>query len=279
MAIYAIGDLQGCFDALQQLLDKINFDPLHDQLWFSGDLVNRGPDSLKILRFITKLGDSAVTVLGNHDLHLLAVSKRIQKAKKSDSLDELLNAEDRDDLLNWLRHCPLMHVDDEFCLIHAGLPPQWDLEQASQCAREVENILRGDHVDALLQMMYGDYPDQWSESLSGWERARFIINCFTRMRYCDDQGKLDLEHKGPPGTQPPHLRPWFENPNRKNRSTQIIFGHWSTLGFYQGHNCFCVDSGCLWGGQLTALRLCSAPSKISIDCPCFKRLSGSDYPS
>lgn len=266
MAIYAIGDIQGCFESLQRLLDKINFDQATDQIWFCGDLVNRGPDSLKTVRFIKSLGKSSVSVLGNHDLHLLAVSMNSRKIKSKDSFYDILNAEDRNELLKWIRHRPLMYRNNKFCLLHAGLPPQWDIDLAEQCAREAENTIRGEQFFEFLTVMYSDYPDQWSDKLTGWERTRFIINCFTRMRYCNKQGKLDLKHKGRPGSQPGNLLPWFEIPIRKSRSTTIIFGHWSTLGFYAENNCFCIDTGCLWGGQLTALRLDNEMDITSVDC-------------
>jgi len=266
VAIYAIGDIQGCFNQLQKLLEKIEFNPAIDQLWFAGDLVNRGPDSLKTLRYIKSLGDSAICVLGNHDLHLLAISKKKQKPKVDDSLQKILNASDCDELLDWLRHLSLIHRTNNFCLIHAGLPPQWNIEQATLAAREVEEILVSDDYELLLNEMYGDFPNQWAESLKGWNRIRFIINCFTRMRYCDIQGKLDLSCKAAPGDQPKHLFPWFTIKDRKSHSTSIIFGHWSALGFYTGNNCYCLDTGCIWGGQLTALRIDGDVYRTSINC-------------
>ena len=272
MAIYAIGDIQGCFDQLQRLLDKIDFNCAMDQLWFAGDLVNRGPDSLETLRFIKGLGDSAICVLGNHDLHLLAVSKKPRKTVQDDSLREILNASDCDELLHWIRHLPLIHRTKNFCLIHAGLPPQWDVEQASRAAREVEEILVSDDYEILLKEMYGDSPNQWSDTLEGWNRIRLIINCFTRLRYCDHEGKLDLSCKATPGNQPNNLLPWFNIENRRSRSTCIIFGHWSALGFYAGYNCYCIDSGCIWGGQLTALRLDGEQYRTSIPCPCYRKI-------
>ncbi len=272
MAIYAIGDIQGCFDQLQRLLDKINFNPAIDQLWFAGDLVNRGPDSLETLRFIKGLGDSAICVLGNHDLHLLAVSRKTRKTKRDDSLQEILNASDCDELLLWIRHRPLIHRMEHFCLIHAGLPPQWDVEQASTLAREVEEILVSDDYEILLKEMYGDAPNQWSDTLEGWNRIRLIINCFTRLRYCNYDGKLDLSCKATPGNQPKNLVPWFKIKNRRSRSTCIIFGHWSALGFHAGDNCYCIDSGCVWGGHLTALRLDGHINRTSIACPCITKM-------
>lgn len=270
LRIFAIGDIQGCFDSLQKLLKKISFDQSRDQLWFCGDLVNRGPDSLKTLRFIKQLGKSAVSVLGNHDLHLLALAKNAKLRKEKDTLEQILTAEDRDELLEWLRHRPLLHRDNKNCLVHAGIPPQWEIDQACQYAREVEAIIGGSQFDEFLSEMYGNEPAQWSESLSGWDKVRFIVNGLTRMRYCEQDGKLDFDFKGAPGKQSKHLFPWFGFPNRKNDSVNIIFGHWSTLGFHAQGNCFGLDTGCLWSGRLTALRLNDKFTRISIDCPGYK---------
>lgn len=270
MAIYAIGDVQGCFTELQKLLEKIAFDPAQDQLWFTGDLVNRGPHSLETLRFVKSLDDRAITVLGNHDLHLLAICQEQIPPRKKDTLYDVLTAPDRDELIEWLRQRPLLHCDGRFCLIHAGLPPQWDLAQARACAAEAEEVLRGAGFSEFLARLYGDWPDRWSESLTGWDRLRFIINCFTRLRYCYRDGRLALAEKGAPGRQGGEgLAPWFEIPGRKTADKEIIFGHWSTLGFYADNNCFCLDTGCLWGGQLTALRLDDEMYRTSIDCPCY----------
>lgn len=273
MAIYAIGDVQGCYDSLLSLLDAIHFNERKDQLWFVGDLVNRGPKSLETLRFIKKLGDAAVVVLGNHDLHLLAASCDPIAENSKKALTPILLAPDRDALINWLRHRPLLHYDGKFCMVHAGLAPQWDLNQAHKLAQEVETVLRGNHFPLLMKAMYGNKPDHWSSHLAGMDRLRFIINCFTRMRYCDKHGRLDLEPNGPPGSQPKHLMPWFKVPGRKSINTRIVFGHWSSLGYYHGDNCFAIDTGCLWGGQLTALRLADAPEHISIPCPRLKNKS------
>ena len=257
MATYAIGDIQGCFQELQALLNQIEFDPHNDRLWFAGDLVNRGPDSLQTLRFIHGLGDSAICVLGNHDLHLLAADFDNRYARPKDTLDSILSAADRDDLLHWLRHRPLMHHDPtlDFTLIHAGLPPQWDLELALACAAEVEHCLRGSDYGLFLQQMYGNQPDQWNPGLQSWDRLRFITNCFTRLRYCSPSGTLNLKDKGPPGSQPSGDLPWFRIPGRASQSLRILFGHWSTLGQCTDENIFPLDTGCLWGGSLTALRL------------------------
>ncbi|KPK37502.1 MAG: diadenosine tetraphosphatase [Gammaproteobacteria bacterium SG8_47] len=257
MAVYAIGDLQGCFDALQRLFEKLRFDPAADQVWFTGDLVNRGPLSLESLRFVKSLGDSAVTVLGNHDLHLLAVAEHTEKKKRQDTLDPILNAADRDELLDWLRSRPLLHHDEtlSFTMVHAGLPPQWDLAQARACAAELESVLRGPDYAVFFQHMYGNEPSRWSEELNSWERLRFIVNSLTRMRFCDAKGRMDLRAKGAPGSQSKKLMPWFQVPGRRNAELRIVFGHWSTLGRVNAPGIYSLDSGCVWGGTLTALRL------------------------
>jgi bis(5'-nucleosyl)-tetraphosphatase (symmetrical) len=268
MAIYAIGDVQGCFDELQALLDKISFEPRHDTLWFAGDLVNRGHKSLETLQFLHHI--NAVTVLGNHDLHLLASAHIPKYRKHKDTLEQVIHAPEGAQLLDWLRHQPLLHHDHHsgYTLIHAGLPPQWDLDTAKRCAAEVEKVLRGKRYVEFLGEMYGNHPNVWSESLDGWERLRFITNCLTRLRYCDTNGHLALEQKGPPRSQPRHLKPWFEWPHRKSRDMKILFGHWSTLGAYEAPGIHALDTGCLWGGSLTALRLDhNPPQRIELDCP------------
>jgi bis(5'-nucleosyl)-tetraphosphatase (symmetrical) len=270
MAIYAIGDVQGCYDDLQRLLDTIAFDPQTDELWFAGDLVNRGPKSLEVLRFVKSLGDTAIAVLGNHDLHLLAAYDSGIVHKK-DTFRPVLEAPDAAELIDWLRFRPLFHTNGEFCLLHAGLPPQWDLEKAQEMARLAEGVLQGDDYRHFLGQMYGNQPDLWSDELEGVPLLRFIVNCFTRMRFVDAEGRLDFEHDGPPGSQPAHLMPWFDAPNRRNADLRIVFGHWSQLGYYDGHNCYAIDTGCLWGGQLTALRLGDSVERISIDCPGYRR--------
>ncbi|MDD5114903.1 MAG: symmetrical bis(5'-nucleosyl)-tetraphosphatase [Methylobacter sp.] len=267
MSIYAIGDIQGCFDDLLRLLEAIAFDEKTDQLWFAGDLVNRGPKSLETLRFIKSLGDAAVTVLGNHDMHLLAASCASKISNKKDALLPVLEAPDRDELIDWLRHRPLFHYNDDFCLLHAGLPPQWDFKKTQKMAALAEQALQGPDYRNFLQQMYGNKPNQWSSSLKGIGRLRFIINCFTRMRFCDAEGRLDYVNSGPLGSQPKKLLPWFEVPGRKSADMRIVFGHWSALGYYEGPNCYGIDTGCLWGGQLTALKLGEQVERFSIDCP------------
>jgi bis(5'-nucleosyl)-tetraphosphatase (symmetrical) len=275
MTTYAIGDIQGCFDDLLRLLDKISFDNRHDQLWFAGDLVNRGPKSLETLRFVKALGPSAITVLGNHDLHLLATAYQVRKKHRKDSLNPILEAADKDELLFWLRQQPLFHYNDDFCLLHAGLPPQWDFKKTQKMALKVEKVLQSPDYQELLKQMYGDKPDIWSKDLKGINRLRFIINCFTRLRYCDNEGRLDFSHKGSPGSQPKSLLPWFAVPGRKSSSMRIIFGHWSTLGYYAQNNFYGIDSGCLLGGQLTAIRLEKKIKRFSVDCIGFKNPSSS----
>lgn len=268
MAVYAIGDVQGCYDQLLRLLDIIEFNEHNDRLWFVGDLVNRGPESLATLRFVKDLGNSAVTVLGNHDLHLLAAACAPVAANTKKALDQVLTAPDRDELIDWLRRRPLLYHDNGFCLVHAGISPQWDFDSAVKSAREVETALQGNHYAIVLKAMYGNKPDLWSPGLSGMARLRFIINSFTRMRYCGNDGRLDLHHNGPPGSQPKYLMPWFQVPMRKKLDVKVIFGHWSALGYYEGEDCYAIDTGCLWGGQLTALKLeeNGKAERFSIDC-------------
>jgi bis(5'-nucleosyl)-tetraphosphatase (symmetrical) len=262
MSTYAIGDLQGCYAELQDLLDKINFDATNDRLWFVGDLVNRGPESLKCLRFVKSLGVSAKTVLGNHDLHLLAIANKVRKPHRKDTLDDILNAEDSNELLGWVRNLPLLVHDTtlNFTMVHAGLPPQWTLEQAKELAQETESLFKSDQFDDFLLQMYGDKPDSWSESLEGYDRHRFIINCLTRMRYCYANGQLDLAAKNAPGKEDKQLITWYALADRKTKNNKIVFGHWSTVHLGSEHNfnqynVYPLDTGCLWGGEMTAMRL------------------------
>jgi len=269
MATYAIGDIQGCYDELQQLLEKIRFDPALDTLWFCGDLVNRGGQSLAVLRLVHSFGECAVTVLGNHDLSLLAVAERDEsdQGKVNPELREVLFAPDRDRLLDWLRARPLLHTDQDlkFMLVHAGLEPRWTIEGAERAAREVEQRLRSDNSRRLLKAMFGNKPDLWSPRLQGIERLRASINVLTRMRYCDARGRIAYNEKGPPGTQKAGLYPWFEVPGQKPRDIRIVCGHWSTLGRFQGMGVYAIDGGCVWGGELIALRLdCEEPEFIAI---------------
>lgn len=272
MAVYALGDIQGCYDELRLGLDLIRFEPGRDTLWFVGDLVNRGPKSLEVLRFVRGLGEAAISVLGNHDLHLLAIAAGNCTRSGKDSLSPILDAPDREELLHWLRCRPLMHHDPGlgFTLLHAGLPPQWSIASAAAHAREVEAVLRSDtdHTE-FFHGMYGNKPKKWSDELEGMDRLRFITNCFTRLRFCTPKGKLRLKDKGAPGTQKdPKSLPWFDIPKRASRNSRIVFGHWSTLGYVARNNVWAIDTGCLWGGELTALRIDSpTPRATRIPCP------------
>jgi bis(5'-nucleosyl)-tetraphosphatase (symmetrical) len=270
MATYAIGDIQGCYDEFRTLLDQIGFDPAKDLLWLAGDLVNRGPQSLAVLRFARSLEKRAVCVLGNHDLHLLAVSQGNRRHYKDASLEDVLSAPDREELLDWLRHRPLMFHSEKkgFAMVHAGLPPQWDLATAQSCAREVETALQGDGYDELMQGLYGNESGPWRPELGGMARLRFIINCFTRMRYCTAEGTLGLKYKGPPGTQGSGYLPWFEVPGRASADTRIVCGHWSTLGFVNRQNVWSLDTGCLWGGSLTAMRVRRRKKLVAVQVSC-----------
>lgn len=264
MSLYAIGDIQGCYDEFKLLLERIKFDPSRDQLWLTGDLVNRGPRSLEVLRLVKSLGQSVITVLGNHDLHLLAVAISDSKLKSGDTFDHILAAPDREELLHWLQRQPLLHHDPrvQWTLIHAGLPPQWTLQVAIQCASEVEYVLRDDKgARDLFMHMYGNEPDIWSDELSGWSRLRFITNCLTRLRVCTTQGQLKLKFKESLEQLKGDLHPWFRVPRRKSKHDRFVFGHWSALGFYDGDNVLALDTGCVWGGTLCAVQL-DHPSRL-----------------
>lgn len=268
MAVYAIGDVQGCAESLYALLDTIGFDQANDELWFTGDLVNRGPHSAEVLRFVMGLGDGAHTVLGNHDLHLLALAAGRGRRHQEDTLQDVLQAGDRTELLGWLRERPLLHHDAglRFTLVHAGLLPQWDLATARLLAREAEEVIRSSAQNDFFAQMYGDLPDRWDAALHGWDRLRLVVNAFTRLRYCDADGRIALRFKGAPGTQPEDLFPWYEAPNRASRDLRIVFGHWSTLGLWQGAGVIGLDSGCLWGGTLSAMRLDGSGEIFSVPC-------------
>ena len=261
MATYAIGDVQGCHRELEALLEAITFDRAKDSLWLVGDLVNRGPHSAAVVRSVMALGERVVTVLGNHDLHLLACAYvPTIKPRRRDTLDDILSAPDRDDMLHWLRHQALLHHDAAlgYTLVHAGLPPQWDLATAQACAAEVESALQSDDFVDFLVHMYGDQPTRWDATLSGHARLRYITNCLTRIRYCTADGAIDLKDKGAPGTDS-GLTPWFAVPSRASRELRIVFGHWSTLRLPQaqwsGLRVYPLDTGAVWGGGLTAMRL------------------------
>jgi len=258
MAVWAIGDLQGCYDATARLLEKLNFDPARDRAWFCGDLVNRGGQSLETLRLVYSLRDSSEVVLGNHDLSLLAIGTRTEEEQRkvNPDLGRVVQAHDRDMLLEWLRHRELVHVDRElgWMMLHAGMAPRWTCTAAEGYAREVEKQLRGPGFRKLMRSMYGDKPN-WSTGLAGPDRWRAIINVLTRMRYCTPRGRIAVEEKGMPGTQAQGLYPWFDVPGRELRELKIVCGHWSTLGLMLGFGVHAIDTGAVWGGKLTALQL------------------------
>lgn len=268
MATYAIGDVQGCFDELQALLGQIRFGE-RDRLWFVGDLVNRGPKSAEVLRFVRKLGERAVVVLGNHDLHLVTQHEGFERPRSDDTFQDVLAAPDRRQLVDWLRKRPLMHTADDYAMVHAGLLPQWSTTRASELAREVEQALAGPEYRDFLLNMYGSKPAQWSDGLIGWDRLRVIVNAMTRMRFCTRGGKMDFRAKG---TKPPRgYQPWFEL--RAPRERTILCGHWSALGLKLTSQLGALDSGCVWGGSLTALRL---EDRSIHQVPCRRRSSGGE---
>jgi bis(5'-nucleosyl)-tetraphosphatase (symmetrical) len=261
MAIYAIGDVQGCYDELSRLIDKLKFDPAEDELWFVGDLVNRGPRSLDVLRLVASLDRNVTVTLGNHDLHLLAVAESPDTADAE--LVPVIKANDAEELLNWLSHQSLAVYRPELntLMVHAGVERSWDPLQTVKLAREVETALRGDQRADFLRHIYGSHPDRWSKDLSGMGRLRFITNCLTRMRFCYADGRLDFDHKVPPGEQPGDLIPWFDLPDRAAQTVRIVCGHWASLGFVQRFNLLAIDTGCVWGRELTAVRL-GGPSRV-----------------
>ncbi|MCY1344256.1 Bis(5'-nucleosyl)-tetraphosphatase, symmetrical [compost metagenome] len=259
MAVYAVGDLQGCLDPLKCLLERVRFDPARDRLWLVGDLVNRGPKSLETLRFLYSIRESLVCVLGNHDLHLLAVAHNIERLRKADTLREIIDAPDSAELLDWLRRQKLLHHDEErdIAMVHAGIPPQWTLKKALKRAAEVEEALQDDaRLPLFLDGMYGNEPDKWDKDLHGAARLRVITNYFTRMRFCRADGTLDLKSKEGLDTAPPGFAPWFSIPGRKTRGQKIIFGHWAALeGNCHEPGLFALDTGCVWGGAMTLLNI------------------------
>ena len=265
MARIAIGDLQGCLPELRELLEEIGFRADRDQLWFVGDLVNRGPDSLGTLRFVRALGDNARVVLGNHDLHLLAVAFGSgRRLCPDDTLDDLLSAPDRDPLLEWLATRPLAVREGNDLMIHAGVVPEWTTDDVLALAGEVESALRAD-PRALFESMYGNRPDQWSTGLSGHDRLRFVINVLTRLRFCRPDGRIDLKMKGAPGSQQDGWMPWFDVPGRRTRAQRLVTGHWSTLGLLDRDDLLTLDTGCVWGGALTAASL-EGPARWRVPC-------------
>ncbi len=255
MATYAIGDVQGCFEPLQRLLEKLRFDPANDTLWFAGDLVNRGPQSLESLRFVKSLGQSAITVLGNHDIHLLALYYGLRPRGKDPTLEQVLDAPDVEELIVWLQQQPLLHQSKSNVLVHAGLHPHWTIETATTLAREVEAILHKlDGKDALAPL-YGPTDGEWASADKSEHRLRYAVNCFTRMRFCNQKAAPDFKYSCAPGEQPKKLQPWFTIDNRPTETLSIIFGHWAALGVHHQPGIFALDSGCVWGNALTALNL------------------------
>jgi len=269
MATYAIGDVQGCFDELQGLLEKLGFEKKRDRLWFVGDLVNRGPKSIEVLRFVRDLGARAITVLGNHDLHLVTQHEGIERRRKDDTFDDVLDAPDANELVAWLRTRPMMHVEGDYAMVHAGLLPPWTIEKASKLAREVEAALVARDYPDFLGNMYGSTPDEWSDSLTGWDRLRVIVNAMTRMRFCTRDGKMDFKAKGK--KVPPGYVPWFEA--RPKNEKKLVSGHWSALGLKLDERVAMLDSGCVWGGPLTALRL-EDRALYQVPCPGYQAPGG-----
>ena len=273
MALYAIGDLQGCYEPLARLLKRLHFDRARDRLLFTGDLVNRGPDSLKCLRFVKSLGDAAVVVLGNHDLHLLAAAHTGEFGAR-DTLDDIRRAKDCGELLDWLRRQPLAYEEagTGALLVHAGVAPQWSKAKTLRLAREAGEYINGPGSEKFFEQMYGNKPDLWSDGLRGIARIRFIVNCFTRLRYCDAEGRMDLKPKGAPGTQPVGLFPWFQVEGRKTAAEKIICGHWSTLERveWKKENVWTLDTGCVWGRCLSALNL-ETEEIVSADCAQYRK--------
>lgn len=268
MTTYVIGDLQGCLDPLEQLLDKVRFDPSCDRIWFVGDLINRGPQSLQTLRYVKALGKSAITVLGNHDLHLLAVVHGYRKPSSKDTLKRILSAPDRDELCDWLAARPLLHTDMDLghTLVHAGIHPRWSLKRATRLANKVHKALVNE-PDALFETMYGNTPANWSKGLAKEDRNRFAINVFTRMRYCHADGTLDFDYNGSPAAAPKHLYPWYAVPDRKKLPTRVIFGHWSSHPSMSPLHVMPTDRGCVWGGSLSAYAIERGES-VWVGCGC-----------
>jgi bis(5'-nucleosyl)-tetraphosphatase (symmetrical) len=271
MALYLIGDVQGCDGALQQLLDKLSFSPSRDTLYLLGDLVNRGPDSLAVLRRLVGLGTSARCLLGNHDLHLLAVAHGVRALHRNDTLAPLLAAPERDTLLDWLRHQPLALLETlhghEVLMVHAGVLPSWTAQQTRARASEVEAVLRDPHYGDFLTLMYGNKPARWHDDLAGTKRLRAIVNVLTRLRFCTPQDEMDFDTKEGADAAPSGFLPWFDVPGRKTAGTTVAFGHWSTLGWLNRPDVLSLDTGCVWGGALSAVRLLPAPGA---DHPAFE---------
>ena len=255
MATYAIGDLQGCFFSFQALLKKIQFNPAHDRLWLVGDLINRGAGSLDVMRWMLEHQSSVVTVLGNHDLHTLVVAEGFVSAHRSDTIQALLDAPDAPELLGWLRQQPLVHFEHGYLMVHAGLLPAWTVDQALALGAEVQLALQAPNYREFLQHMYGNDPKRWDDGLTGWDRLRVITNAMTRLRICSADGEMEFKFKGELQNIPDGYQPWFESSHRASVNTPIVFGHWSALGLQHKNNVYSLDTGCLWGGHLSAMRL------------------------
>jgi len=256
MATYAIGDIQGCYEPLCRLLDQINFDQSNDRLWFAGDLVNRGPKSLETLRLVKSLGDTCTTVLGNHDIHLLALHYGVRKRKdKDNTLFQVLDAEDADELIEWLQSRPVTHIENGYVLAHAGIHPQWSIETLLTIKLELESAVQDIKKKGDLSALYGDTDGTWNIAAKSKSRLRYALNVLTRMRYCKVDTSLDFQCSDTPGKQPEHLIPWYQLTNQHMVGQTILFGHWAALGYYHHANVYALDSGCVWGNALTALRL------------------------
>jgi len=265
--ILLIGDIQGCCGALDELLAKAGFSPSRDRLVALGDLVNRGPQSLQVLQRLRALGNAATCLLGNHDLHLLAAAQGVRKLHRSDTLDDILASPEREAWIDWVRQRPLAVQESGWLCVHAGVPPQWDAGHTLSLADEVQQMLRGPHLEGFLQGMYGNEPSSWNEGLAGADRWRFVINALTRMRFCDAQGMIDFKTKGDADSAQPGFVPWFEHPQRRTQGTPIAFGHWSTLGLMNRPDLLGLDTGCVWGGALTAVRVDEGRREV-LQVPC-----------
>ena len=273
MATYAIGDVQGCMAELEALLAACSFDRTADRLWFVGDLVNRGPASLAVLRYVMRLGDRATVVLGNHDLHLLCVAEGVARPRADDTLEQILSAPDRADLLDWLRTRSLIHAEGDSVLVHAGLLPQWTVARALELAREVEAGLRGPGHRELLTNLYGGEPSTWDEALGGADRVRVIVNAMTRMRFCTPAGKMEFRAKGGIDSAPAGYQAWFDIPGRRSADATLICGHWSALGLRIQTGLVALDTGCIWGGALSAVRVEDA-RLYQVPCPGYQNQAG-----
>ncbi len=268
MATYAIGDIQGCYHAFQSLLERIDFNPQSDRLWLAGDLINRGSGSLEVLRWCYQHQASIQVVLGNHDLHTIVVFHGMCEPKRRDTVQTIFDAPDAEDLLTWLRHQPMIVANDEYLMVHAGLLPQWEVSEALSYAKEVEAALQGEDYLTFLANMYGNTPNYWQADLEGYDRLRVMTNAMTRLRVCTPSGEMDFDFKGELDDMPSGFVPWFDVPDRASLDQSIIFGHWSALGLHQRDNVYALDTGCLWGGQLTAMCL---ETKVVFQVPADRR--------